>query len=346
MAINQSWTPPQNSGAVTLAMTLWMLPVFALIILLLVGRVNQALQVSRQAGQSDQLLQSAQAGLADGLLHLDQRQSISSLPIHYSLLMPDKSRVKVSISAQSKSTTALLLLRSDVLASDQIGRLSLSLLARWSSLLVRPPSVPLLVLGDVHLGQETYLQNDFSRIRLMTAGAIRGLPMKSRRGVATTCPEGLCQRVSAYQSMTVKTLIQTLFDRRIITLRQEAIVETCLPVCLKEGGKGSLLWFSGSRGKAIELAPIRLGSRHQPVVAIIDGDLYLRQPLTVYGLLLIRGRMRAKGARLRVFGSLVVAGDALLGPARLIYDAAVLGALKGQGDYRVVAGSWQQIADQ
>ncbi len=336
----------RQDGAVTLAMTLWMLPLFALVVLLLVSRVNQALQVSYRDGNSDQLLLSAESGLVDGLLSLGRRRSPMRSTARYVVVLPNQDELDIRLIPEKGGPWSLRI-RSDALAADGQGQRSLSWRVRWSSLLPRPPEASLLSLADVHLGPAVALDNAYTGRRLLAGGDLFGRPATKMEamGGRSSCPQGLCRLLSAYRSMTADDLLTTLFGRRAVVVRQEATVVSCLPRCRPVVTGGSALyWLSGERHRAIELSASELGSRRRPVVVVVDGDLRLRHGLTVHGLLLVRGRVLARGHRLQVFGALAAGADVFLDDARLVYDAAILGALKGQGGYRVIAGSWRPLA--
>lgn len=132
-----------------------------------------------------------------------------------------------------------------------------------------------------------------------------------------------------------------VFGRAREAMRDNAAAVGCEPcqgARLDEAGR--LLWATGT--DEVTLAGGAVGSRGQPVILIVDGDLAVDADTTVTGLLYIAGDLRSGSGRLTVHGALALEGRARHTP-EVVRDPGVLARIRRLGRYAKVAGSWNDF---
>lgn len=84
-----------------------------------------------------------------------------------------------------------------------------------------------------------------------------------------------------------------------------------------------------------------IGSREQPVVLIIDGDLEMQGTPYVYGIVYVTGNVTG-GGNVTVQGAMVIEGSVSpTGSLDVIYDPLVGEGAKNTGRPGLIPGSWR-----
>ncbi len=316
----------RDTGAITLAMTLWMLLVFALITLHTASGLRSAVDLMAFDGQGAQAMAAAEAGLSAGLVRLGGRRD-GALPAPFSAGGEGEATYSVSFSRTGGQDGRLVRIESRSEAGDGRTVRALERLAVFVVELPRPPATAVRLGGRASSTTKTQIINVYGGRTVLSGLATRGAPA----------------------GVTARRFMTRLFERAIGEQRETSRIVPCPRGCrvVATAAGGPALWFRSGRGRSIEIGDLEVGSRAWPRVVVIDGSLAVRRRLHVRGLCVVLGDLRGRGGEVEVSGALVVTGDLGLDRARVVYDPVLLGALRSRGRYRWLAGSWRPLrADQ
>jgi len=102
------------------------------------------------------------------------------------------------------------------------------------------------------------------------------------------------------------------------------------------GLKGEVIWVNGN----VTALP-DLGTRLEPVVLVIDGDLALPAGVTIFGIVYVRGNVTTNGNP-QVFGAAVIEGTVVgAGTFEVIYDPLAAMGANTVGTPGIVPGGWR-----
>ncbi len=311
-----------ETGAITLAMTLWLLVVFALVAVHAAQGVRSAIDLDAYDGYGAEALAAAEAGLGDGLARLGRRRG-RGLPTPFSVRRGDGAVYRVGFARLAGMAGRPVLITSRSTAADGRTVRGLERVAVFVAELPRPPPAAVEVGGR--------------------AGSTAGVRIVNAFG-GPTLLDGLTTGTSAARGPATG-FMGRLFERPADEQRESSRIVDCPGVCriVETADRGPALWVRARAGRAITLGRLEVGSHAWPRVVVIDGSVTVRHGLRVLGLCLVLGDLRARGGEVSVDGALVVQGGLALGTGRVVYDPVLLGALRVRGRYRWLAGSWHPL---
>jgi hypothetical protein len=87
---------------------------------------------------------------------------------------------------------------------------------------------------------------------------------------------------------------------------------------------------------------IQIGTRNEPVILIVDGNLNVTGNVVFYGVLYVTGNFSSSGTPI-FYGATVVEGDntASAGTPSYVYDPLAFANLEPLGPVMVYAGTWR-----
>jgi hypothetical protein len=229
-------------------------------------------------------------------------------------------------------------------SGDGGGARALTLTAVFSPLLPDVPPVPLLVRGGLTTSGDLALSSP-ARPRAAWLGGVYvagGGALNTVLSAPSLCPpSGLCEADARLAALTPEAFFENTFGRPPAALRSVARVLSCTACDPAAAPAGTdVIWLENSGGPVAPAAGA-LGNEEHPVIVVVAGDFEAAAPLHIHGLLFVLGDWQGGSGTLTVDGAVAVAGDAaVVGPAQLNYDAAILEALHRRGRYSSVPGSW------
>lgn len=105
---------------------------------------------------------------------------------------------------------------------------------------------------------------------------------------------------------------------------------------------GEVVWLDGNGGDVQIPSGTTIGSRDEPVILIVDGNMRFQGNTTIYGVVYVTGDMVGAGTP-TIYGSTVVQGDvATDGTVNIVYDpVSAGGAGRDTGPSGSLAGTWR-----
>lgn len=109
-----------------------------------------------------------------------------------------------------------------------------------------------------------------------------------------------------------------------------------------DGMSGQAIWFDTENA---ELSGGTIGSREEPVVLVVSGDLRVTGNVDIYGVVYVAGDLRGSGT-FNNFGSSIIEGETLIGGnPSFIFDPDIAFAAGNVGVRGIVTGTWRDWAD-
>jgi hypothetical protein len=105
------------------------------------------------------------------------------------------------------------------------------------------------------------------------------------------------------------------------------------------GVKAEKIWINGNLSLS---GNIQIGTRNEPVILIVDGNLNVTGNVVFYGVLYVTGNFSSSGTPI-FYGATVVEGDntASAGTPSYVYDPLAFANLEPLGPVMVYAGTWR-----
>lgn len=257
-------------------------------------------------------------------------------------------------------------------SDDGIGRRLIQQGIGTVSALGGTPSNPLTAKGGLNVGGSANVVNYYNNLTVWTGGSLTSIGNSGKTFVrnptvappsASTPPPGppnSCSTSTDYVCLTDKNTtgpdvigndptLSNLTDAQMFTnfFGQPDLATYKAEVAKTVINASDVGTLAGKLGDSIvvtgntTLPNATIGSREQPVVLIIDGDLEMQGTPYVYGIVYVTGNVTG-GGNVTVQGAMVIEGSVSpTGSLDVIYDPLVGEGAKNTGRPGLIPGSWR-----
>lgn len=254
-----------------------------------------------------------------------------------------------------------------------------------TSAMANPPTNPMTARGAVKAGGSVNVSNYFNNLTIWTGDAVESGGATKNTAVRDpsipppamfdsngdpipipTPPQAQCNNAGNYVCTTSKDIIgpDVVHSDPSISLRTDDEFflnffgmtlddyrDNMATMHLEDGDSldgitSEIIWVDGAGGEVSYGGNFQVGSREEPVILIIDGDVRFTGGPEFYGIVYVTGDMKGAGTP-TIYGSTVVQGDVdTEGTVNIVYDpVAAMGAGSELGPAGSLSGTWRDWLD-
>jgi Tfp pilus assembly protein PilX len=363
--------PTSQAGAAMLIMSIVLMTLSTLIIIFAANyslMQNKSITNLQRAAQA---FNAAQAGLEFGISYLKQNANIILIGNLSGNINPysDSNTSNVTLANSSKYTITysnptpfnynVIKISSTGTSDDGTSTQTVSQLTSYGSLLLNPPTKPVVSLGSVTLNNSVMVTNNNYNTTLQTGGSVTINNLASTlnsSGVSSNSGNmnnDISQNDTALSSLSSSNFFSSLFG--LSPSFTPKVVSTYLSSdkdkdysSTLNGLQGTSIWIDQNNGTATISGTTTIGSSTNPVLLIIKGNSNITQNVVIYGFVYLDNPSTAQinSSAILIGGVATTGGLAISNTARVFYSSSVLSNLQNAASmkyYAKIPGSWKDF---
>lgn len=360
----------KQQGAATLIITIIALFTITMIVLFAGNFGIMQQKTTTNLYNNNQAYEAAEAGLEFAIPYLQKNQTTilaNKSGGHLSPPYSDSNTTNVTLANSSKysivysNPTAnnynLIKITVTGTSADGSATRVISQLVQYGGNLGTVPTSPVVSQGTVNLGGNSSIVNKENNSTIVSGTGV-SLAGSSSTTTATggSTPNNMggdiTQNSTALNSQTPSDLFASYFGvsssvfKNNVTNYYSNSANTNYSSLLN-GMAGNTIWIDQTAGNATINGTVTIGTAANPVIIIVNGNLYLSGSATIYGLVYEMGGTTLTDVlgNVAIEGSLITSGTlSVTGSTTLTYNSTVLNVLKNSNGYFAkVPGSWKDF---